>query len=336
MADPLTSLLGFGGLAASAYLPYSNSGEQIDYLKGQIPQYVSQAEDITNRAVQAAQFTPFTVKTGTGTTSIGAGGAMEQQLGGAAAGIQQGLLGQAQNLAGATINADPYQQFSAQALQQAQGMLGQPTATAGDIYSQLQASQQGELERQRMQLENRLAAQGRLGVTTSAYGGTPEQLAMEKAAQERSAANWLQSQTLAQQLAQQQTANAGSMFGLGAQAAAQPAALQGQNLANTMAAIQAGYAPQAQELAALQATSPFSQLATSAALSQAEQLSAGGKYGLEALATGGQTIAGLEGSRVNALANALSGMFSATGQATTSPFESLVAALQGSTTTTGG
>lgn len=50
-----------------------------------------------------------------------------------------------------------------------------------DIYSQLRGMQQPEEERQRLQLEQRLQAQGRGGVQTAQYGGTPEQLAMAKA-----------------------------------------------------------------------------------------------------------------------------------------------------------
>ena len=79
-----------------------------------------------------------------------------------------------------------------------------------------------------------------------------------------------------------------------------------------------------QSLAALGAASPFSQLATSAALSRAEQLSSGGQYGLEALAAGNQSIAGLESARTQALANTLSGLFTATGSSEKSPFELLV------------
>ena len=329
------SLLGLGGLGASAYLPYDKAGDQIDYLKGQIPQYVSMAEDITNRAVDEAQFTPFTVKTGTGSTSIGAGGAMEQQLGSTAQGIQNSLLAQASQGAGSTVNPAAYQGLESQALQQSQGLLGQSTPTAQSLYTQMQAMQQPEIDRQRIALENRLAAQGRLGVGTAMYGGTPEQLAMEKAIQEQNAASMFQAQQLAPQLAAQQTANAASLFGLGSQAAATPAALQAANLQNTAAALGTAYMPEQQQLAALQAASPFSQLATSTALSRAEQLSAGGQYGLEALATGDQTIAGLESARVNALADTLQGMFTASGANATSPFEILMKNLGLGDTTTG-
>jgi len=257
----LEGLLGMGGAAASAYLPYQESGEQIDYLKSRIPQYTAKADEITQQAVDEAQFTPFTVKSATGgTTSVGAGGGIEQTLG-----TQEQAL---QN----------------QMFQQAQGLAGQSTASAQDIFNQMQAASAGEAQRAQLELENRLAAQGRLGVGTAAYGGTPEELAMQKALAEQTSNNWLSAQQLAPQLA-------------------------GANLTNAATALQSAYTPQTQSLAALQAASPFSQLATSAALSRAEQLSSGGQYGLEAMVAGDQTVGSLESARTQALANTLSGLF---------------------------
>lgn len=420
----LTSLLGLGGLAASAYLPYSEAGSQIDYLKGQIPSYVSQAGDITDRAVAEAQFSPFTVRTGTGgTASVGAGGGLTTTLGAEEQALQSGLLGGAQSalgglggvdtsgiqqqalgavggaLQGATttdaniaanqaVMQDLFNQqygitgqaagslspFTSMALQQAQQGLGMATPTADSLYAQMQAAQSPEQERQRLALENRLAAQGRLGVNTAAYGGTPEQLAMEKAIQEQSSRNYLSATSMADQLASSQQARAlglgqaglagtqamqgmnaqdiatlqgiqqgnigatsaqqqlqqgaaqlgSSLFGLGSAASMLPTQYDAAQLANLGTMLGQAYMPQQQQLAALGAASPFSQLATSAALSRAEQLSSGGQYGLEALAAGNQSVAGLESARVNALANTLSGLFTATGASEQSPFELLV------------
>ena len=50
-----------------------------------------------------------------------------------------------------------------------------------DIYNRLRAIQSPEEQRQQMALEERLQQQGRGGVATNLYGGTPEQLAMQKA-----------------------------------------------------------------------------------------------------------------------------------------------------------
>jgi len=106
-----------------------------------------------------------------------------------------------------------------QAMQLGQGMLGQASPDAQGIYDQIRAMQSPEEERQRLQLENRLASQGRLGVSTSMYGGTPEQLAMEKAqAEARNSASY-QAIQQADQLAssQQQRATQLSQLGLSAE-----------------------------------------------------------------------------------------------------------------------
>ncbi len=56
-----------------------------------------------------------------------------------------------------------------------------------DIYNRIRATQEAEEERQRLALEERLASQGRLGVQTAMFGGTPEQLALAKAQEEAQA-----------------------------------------------------------------------------------------------------------------------------------------------------
>ena len=65
-----------------------------------------------------------------------------------------------------------------------------PAQRAGreaDIFQRLEAMQAPERERARLGLEERLLGQGRLGVRTSMFGGTPEQLALSKAIEEQRA-----------------------------------------------------------------------------------------------------------------------------------------------------
>ena len=96
---------------------------------------------------------------------------------------------------------------------QAAGMLGGSTTDmANTLFQQQQAMRTPEQQRQALELENRLRAQGRLGTTTAAYGGTPEQLAMAKAVQEQQAADAFNSMTQAEQMAASQQARA---LGLG-------------------------------------------------------------------------------------------------------------------------
>ena len=105
--------------------------------------------------------------------------------------------------------------FSSGALEQATGMLGAESPTASSIYDQIRAMQTPEEERQRTALENRLAAQGRLGVQTAQYGGTPEQLALEKAQAEARNQASLQALTTADTLASSQQARAAQLGQLG-------------------------------------------------------------------------------------------------------------------------
>lgn len=259
--DQIVAGLEGTGQLASAILPYTESGQQIDYLKDLTGELSTQASQLGQQAAQASAFTPFTVKTATGAQAdVGAGGGFTQNLSNVEQALQRGMFGQAQ------------------------GLVGEGTASAADIFSQLQAAQAGEAERARLGLEQRLAAQGRLGVGTAMYGGTPEQLALEKALQERTAANWLQAQQLAPTIAGQQLSNVGT-------------------------ALQNAYVPQSQNLAALQIASPFSQIAQAGRQGQSEALYKSGITGLETQAAGAGAVAGLEGQRVRALADSLSGLF---------------------------
>jgi hypothetical protein len=81
--------------------------------------------------------------------------------------------------------------------------------TAGretDIYNRIRAAQTPEENRQRLALEERLLQQGRSGVRTNMYGGSPEQLAMAKAQAEAQNSAML---TAMQQAQAEQTQQAG-------------------------------------------------------------------------------------------------------------------------------
>jgi hypothetical protein len=67
------------------------------------------------------------------------------------------------------------------------GVAGDQAAREQEIFDRIRATQLGEEERQRLALEERLFNQGRLGVRTSMFGGTSEQLALAKAQEEAQA-----------------------------------------------------------------------------------------------------------------------------------------------------
>ena len=263
--------------------------------------------------------------------------------------IQQSLLGQAQTgLTGGVVGApaaesaglalmgrgreqlqrDPFgilnQQLLAQRAANLGGMfMGQVEAPlAGretDIYNRIRATQMPEEERQRLALEERLASQGRLGVQTAMYGGTPEQLVLSQAqeeAQNRASLAAIQ-QAQAEQLQQGQL---GAQFaGLGSDLAAQEAALRdvqqqraiqsltaGQGMLAGglglqqaqqqlgMGALSGAYLPQAQLLNVQQAAQLYPQL------QQQAQLFGTGQYG-ETMMSGLEARLIAEQARANLL-----------------------------------
>ncbi len=253
--DKLAGAAGIGGLLLGANpmnvlaggLSYTAGQEGIDQIR-QLPNMLGQqAADISNQVGQAAEFRPYTVKSGAGNIGVTSSGidfgtnatqqALQQQgqlmanqigqgipnmsgmtqqamgaasgmlgansgqfanrLGGEYAGVGQNMLDQAQQ---ANTVGGLQGQFTQQAMQ------GAPTATAESVYDQIRAMQAPEEERQQTALEERLAAQGRLGIQTNQYGGTPEQLAQQKALAEAKNQASLQALSTADNLATSQAA----------------------------------------------------------------------------------------------------------------------------------
>jgi hypothetical protein len=142
-------------------------------------------EELGERVVGEAQFRPFTVTTGLGSTTTTPTGGIAVGLSPEQEALQQQLLGQARGLF---------------------GQVGvSPAEAQADVYEQIRATQRPEEERQRLAMEERLLSQGRLGLQSAAYGGaSPELLAMETARQEAMARAGLSARQ--QALAEQQQA----------------------------------------------------------------------------------------------------------------------------------
>ena len=157
-----------------------------------------------------AEFRPFAVSSGTGRSYIGDKGALDVRPTGTAADIQNALLGEGLFNIGPALGSstvgrlgagflgrssneldsslptfDATNQLAMQNLLSAGGLLEEatmsPMAREQAIFERIRAAQSPEEQRQQLQLEERLASQGRLGVSTNLYGGTPEQLALAKA-----------------------------------------------------------------------------------------------------------------------------------------------------------
>jgi hypothetical protein len=245
---------------------------------------------------------------------------------------QQSLFGGAGQLARqATAPYDPrYEELANQAYGGVGALMTQAQQAAVDagamdraareeqVYGQLRALQTPEEERERLALEQRLAAQGRTGVRTAQFGGTPEQLARAKAqaeAQNQASLMAMQQSGAEQQLALQRAANlqglASGMFGMGTQARMTPRQLQGVDLQNMQGMMAAGYVPQAQLLNALQPGMTAAERQRQAMAAQANAYGETYTSGLDALLQSGLGQANLVGALGSGLAGeALGGLFS--------------------------
>ena len=182
-----------------------------------------------------------------------------------------------------------------QALQQQQleraGMFFGQAATPVDqreqeVYQRMRTAMSPEEERQRLELEQRMAAQGRTGVRTAQFGGTPEQLSLAKAQEEARNQAMLNAMQFAGQ-EQQRQAQLGSGM------------------------LAAGYIPQAQLLSAVQPGMTAAERQRQAVSEQAGAYGETYASGLQALLQSGLGQSSLVGNLGSGLvSSALGGLFS--------------------------
>lgn len=154
------------------------------------------------------QFKPFTVTSPTGATAAFGPGGMQAQVTPEEAALQKSLTGFGQQTF--DFLSDPAQREEEQTalIRMLTQDPAQRATREADIFQRLEATQAPERERARLQLEERLFGQGRGGVRTSMFGGTPEQLALNKAIEEqraRSAVSAMEQARAEQALQSQQT-----------------------------------------------------------------------------------------------------------------------------------
>jgi len=291
----LGRISGAGALGAG----YAVSEDLARRQRGYGQEAMSQAQALGQQLAGAASgaFKPFTVSTGLGPgLTVGQGGISMQMSDQMTADTKALARRGAQQLLSATGAG----QLQSEQERLQSMLLGQGIGQAQqDIYSQLQAMRQPQEERDRLALEERLFAQGRSGVRTAQYGGTPEQLAMEKAIQEQRAADAFTAR--GQAVAERQ-----STAGLLAQALQEGRANQALQAELGLGGVQAAFLPQQQALSLLTGGVPFSELATRAGLqgvtAKGELLGAG----LQGL-LGGQASAAA--TQQQYLQNMLGGLF---------------------------
>ena len=200
--------------------------------------YQAAVQPIMQQAQENLQFRPYTVTSNVGGTQVSPEGQLS--------------LTPSQQL----------QDIQSQAFGGAQQMFGQALAPQSqrvqDVYSQLRGLAAPQEQRDRLATEERLAAQGRLGLQSAQYGGsTPEMLAQEQA-----------------------IAQARNQAALQAISQAQAEQLQNTNIGVSM--LNAGFSPEAQLLNQQQQANELARLNISPQTTLANIINNAGIAGIEA------------------------------------------------------
>ena len=278
------------------------------------------------QAQQEMAFKPFTVSTGFGgiattpeggyaTTLAPQQAAQQQQLQALTGGLLGGMGAVAPDVSG----------IQQQALGGVGGFLTGAMAPMAqreaDVYERIRATQRPEEQRQQLALEERLAAQGRTGLRTAQFGGSPEQFALAQAQEEAKARASLGALEQAQAEQLQQAKLAESMFGLGGRAAALPQGLQLGQLQNIGLAQAAQYLPEQQLLGTLTPALSIADIARTGQQLGAQTMSKAGISGLEdilqAETVRSQNLRDLYSTLLGAQANQRAAQTAAAGQAAT-------------------
>ena len=285
-----------GGLSlgdlASTGLSYANLKNYYDQYGDVAREAATGARQIGQEAAAASAFKPFTVTTGFGgVTATPEGGfatalsPQQQARQEALSGITGGLLG---SYTGAGV--PDVSGIQEQALGGVTGALTAaqaPMATReADVFERIRAVQRPEEERQRIALQEQLQAQGRTGLRTAQFGGSPEQFALAQAQEEAKNRAALAALQQAGSERQQDLAAAQGMFGLGQQAAGLPAVLQAAQLQNIGAGLGLEATPEQQLLSTLSPAINIASIADLGRRGGAGLAAEAGMSGLEAL---GQT-----------------------------------------------
>ncbi len=307
---------GIGGMAAinAAYDRLGNVGERA----------LTGANLIAQQGLGQTAFKPFTVTTGMGDQIGITEGGLDIDLG-------RGRDVSNQLLSTASRKLDemgPGTAATDVAMQQAfgvgsdfMGRLGQTdTAREQEIFDRIRATQLGEEERQRLALEERLANQGRLGVRTSMFGGTPEQFALAQAQEEAQNRAALAAIQQAQQEQRQQAAIGAQFAGLGSSLAGRQQAIEEAQQRMALGALTGAFVPQAQALNVAQ------QGLNAAQLAQRGQLAGAGLFG-EASMSGLEALLGSALGQANLMGNVGTGLLSGALQGSGSGQDGLLSVL---------
>ena len=270
----LLSAIGSAAAQQKAISDIEKAGKQ-DFTTVFGQDYIPPAGGLIGQAQRATEFKPFTITTPTGTGAIGSSG-------GLTLGLSPEQMAMQQQLGGFTTSAFNVLGSPESRRQEQEAVIGmltqdpsQRATRESDIFGRLTAAQRPEQERAQLELEQRLANQGRLGVQTAMYGGTPEQLALQKAIQEQQANTAISA--MEQARAEQALQSQQTLQGLG-ETRARLGLLGDLGLQS----LGASYLPQQQLLAALQPSLEASRIGSALQSTGAGLAAQLGETGLEA------------------------------------------------------
>ena len=207
-----------GDIGERAFREFSGGGSYIDSSGNTVAPTTGLAKELEERL----QFQPYTV-----TTATGSDFGMMRQPGQT---LPDGTV--APGDMEYKLNLSPNEQtFYENRLKGAGGMFDaaeKDTVTVEDengnmveipreeqVFNRMMAAINPQRQRERTELEGRLQSQGRLGVETSMFGGTPEGLALAKAQEEAYSQNMLSAMTFAGQEQQRQAQLGSGMLAAG-------------------------------------------------------------------------------------------------------------------------
>lgn len=223
------------------------------------------AQTLGDQAYQRSRFRPFTVASSAGNVGATETGDLTMNLSPARQALSQSLFDTGQNFLG-RLNA------------------GSTADREQAIFDKINALQQPSRERDYLSLEERLFNQGRSGVRTDAFGGTPEMLAFAKATEEARR----QAAVDAIGMTQQET-------GLNA------------NIANAL--IAAGYQPENQLMQAAGAGLNVADLMGAGNRAGAQFGAVLGQTGLQGLVNANAAAANLRGNQLQSAAQTIGNIF---------------------------
>lgn len=283
--------------------------EGISRARGVGEEALARAEQAGEQIKEAVEFKPFTVTSGIGGATATPTGGFSYSLSPEQKAIQERMQG---------FGAGAFDFLSspeARAQEQSNliGMLTQdPSQRASreqEMYDRLRAVQQPEEARKALELEERLFNQGRSGVQTALYGGTPEQLAQAKAVEEAKAVASLGA--IEQAGLEQYRQSEQTLAGLGE--ARQRMGLFGEL---GLGSIEASYLPQQTLLDFVTPSLDLANITGAGQRQYAQNLASMLQFGLGERTNAEQIASNLEQSRLNAITNLLTGQRDETGATT--------------------